>query len=164
MSLQHLPKIGVQKLALVVALTLISACAVFAQPAASQGPAAPFITKPGVSEVFHDGSGTFTARVFCGNWKGVVQFTAGTQGRNYVTRSVYVCQTTESAVVRFTVRPGELGPGGTTSTASRSAGTPPTALSPGGRTRSPAASPSARHALRCCRSSAAQAESDSDSA
>ncbi len=112
MSLQHLPKIGVQKLALVVALTLISACAVFAQPAASQGPAAPFITKPGVSEVFHDGSGTFTARVFCGNWKGVVQFTAGTQGRNYVTRSVYVCQTTESAVVRFTVRPGELGPRG----------------------------------------------------
>jgi len=109
---QHLPNIGVRKLALLVAVATIAAFAAFAQPAASQGPAAPFISEPGINEVFRSGSGTFTARIFCGNWKGVVQFTAGTQGKRYVTRTVYVCENTESETVRFTVRPNQLGPNG----------------------------------------------------
>ncbi len=62
--------------------------------------------------MFVGGSGRFTAEIFCGPWKGVVQFTAGTAGRRYVTRTIYVCDNTETARVSFKVRPSQLGPDG----------------------------------------------------
>ena len=105
-------RIGARKLGLLVALALVAATAVFAQPAATQGPAAPYITNPGISEVFRGGSGKFTARVFCGPWKGIVQFTAGIKGHRFVERTVYVCQSQETAIVQFRVRPSQLGPEG----------------------------------------------------
>jgi hypothetical protein len=109
MSSKHLSR--ARKLVFLVS-ALLGAFAMFAQPAATQGPAAPYIVEPGVNEVFHNGKGVFTARIFCGPWQGVVQFTAGTAGKRFYTRTVYVCENTEYANVRFTVRPGQLGPNG----------------------------------------------------
>jgi hypothetical protein len=50
--------------------------------------------------------------VFCGDWKGIAQFTAGRGGHVYYKRTIYVCERTRSARVRFVVRPAELGPSG----------------------------------------------------
>jgi hypothetical protein len=114
MFAQHLPNTNrsILKVALLAAIALIAALGVFAQPASSSGPAAPFILEPGVTQSSPNGTGVFTAKVHCGNWYGVARFTAGINGQRYVTRTVYICQTTKSANLRFVVRPSQLGPEG----------------------------------------------------
>jgi hypothetical protein len=105
-------QLSIRKLVALAALAVVASLALFAQPAATQGPAAPYITQPGIDEVFVGGAGRFTVDVFCGPWKGIVQFTAGIGGKRYVTRTIYVCDSTETARVSFKVRPSHLGPHG----------------------------------------------------
>jgi hypothetical protein len=100
------------KLAILAALVAMAAAAAFAPTASSSSPAAPYILEPGIQDVYRGGAGTFSADIFCGNWKAVVQFTAGINGKRYVTRTVYVCDVKDSARVTFKVRPAQLGPDG----------------------------------------------------
>jgi hypothetical protein len=114
MHAQHLttPNRSVLKVAVLAAIALIAALGVFAQPASSSGPAAPFILEPGLTQSFPNGTGVFRAKVFCGNWYGVARFTAGIHGQRYVSRTVLICQDTRHANLRFVVHPSELGPEG----------------------------------------------------
>lgn len=84
------------------------ACGLFAQAASTQNPAAPYILEPGVNESFRGGAGIFTARVFCGDWKAIVEFTAGIGGQRVYTKTIYVCETRRTVRVRFTIRPSQL--------------------------------------------------------
>ena len=94
------------------ALASFVACASLAQAAPTQSPAAPYILKPGVRETFRGGAGIFTARVFCGQWKAIVQFTAGTGGQRFYTRTIYICERKRAANVRFVIRASQLGQDG----------------------------------------------------
>jgi hypothetical protein len=89
------------------ALALFVVCASFAQAAPTDA-AAPYIVKPGVRESFRGGSGIFTARVFCGQWEAIVQFTAGIGGQRVYTKTIYICESRRSANVRFVIRPSQL--------------------------------------------------------
>jgi hypothetical protein len=80
----------------------------FAQAASTQGAAAPYILEPGVRESFRAGSGIFTARIFCGDWRAIVEFTAGIRGQRVFTRTIYVCERPTRATVRFVIRPRNL--------------------------------------------------------
>jgi hypothetical protein len=99
------------KLVGAVSVAVIGA-AFFAHSGSTQNPAAPYIVEPGISERFRGGTGIFTARVFCGTWKAIAQFTAGTGQVVYYKRTIYVCERTRNARVRFVVRPSQLGPSG----------------------------------------------------
>lgn len=102
-----------QKLKLLGALlVLFVVCVSFAQAAPTQNPAAPYILEPGVKESFRSGSGIFTARVFCGPWEAIVQFTAGIGGQRVFTKTIYVCESRRSANVRFVIRPSQLAQSG----------------------------------------------------
>ena len=89
-------------------LVLVVACALFAQAASTQNPAAPYIVEPGVKERFVGGGAIFTARVFCGDWKAIVEFTAGIGGQRVYTKTIYVCSVKQAATVKFTLRPSAL--------------------------------------------------------
>jgi hypothetical protein len=95
-------------LRLFVAAASLVAFGLFAQAASTQGAAAPYILEPGVRESFRGGSGIFTARIFCGDWKAIVEFTAGIRGQRVYTRTIYACATTRRATVRFVIRPSNL--------------------------------------------------------
>ena len=87
---------------------LLVACALFAQAASTQNPAAPYILEPGVKERFVGGAGIFTARVYCGDWKAIVEFTAGIGGQRVFTKTIYVCSVRQAANVKFTLRASHL--------------------------------------------------------
>ncbi len=79
-------------------------------PAESQGGAArPYILRPGgVKETYRNGFGIFTADIICGRWSTIVQFTAGTGGQRVFTKTIYVCESSTRASVRFTLKPAQL--------------------------------------------------------
>ena len=102
-----------RRLALLTAVACaLVAAVVFPSGAATQNPAAPYIASPGVTERFRGGAAIFTARIFCGNWKAIVELTAGINGQRSYTRTIYVCAETKTARVRFVIRRGQLGPDG----------------------------------------------------
>ena len=101
------------KLSLVV---LILGCALASGVAAQSAPvpatgsaAAPYIIAPGVKDRYlANGHAIFTAGVYCAQWKAIVQFTAGTGGQRYHTRTIYVCDSKDRTTVRFTITPAQV--------------------------------------------------------
>ena len=94
--------------ALLAAVTSLLLAVPAAAPARPPAPAAPYIAKPGVKEQFKGPIATFTATIWCGSWQAIVQFTAGTRGAQVYRKTVYVCESSSKADVRFTLASRQL--------------------------------------------------------
>jgi hypothetical protein len=87
-------------LAVVVAFTLV--------PNALGNAAAPYITKPGAKERFLGDHAVITAHIWCGSWQAIVQFTVGTRGSQVYRKTIYVCESKDSANVKFIISAAQL--------------------------------------------------------
>jgi hypothetical protein len=90
-----------------VAATALAAVAAPAG-AASADAAAPYLLKPGVNAHYSANVAYFTARVYCGDWKGIAQLTIGTQGVRVLTKTKYICERASSTTVNFAIAGGAL--------------------------------------------------------
>jgi hypothetical protein len=70
--------------------------------------AAPYITKPGVSTHYSGNTAFFSAHVYCGDWKGIVQLQVGTQGVAVYRATKYICERASSTNVTFTLSGSRL--------------------------------------------------------
>src|SRR4051812_21144115 len=89
-----------------VACTALAAAA--PAGATSTDAAAPYLLKPGVNARYSDNVAYFSARVFCGDWKGIAQLTIGTQGVRVLTKSKYICERASSTTISFAVSGSSL--------------------------------------------------------
>ena len=90
------------------ALSVAAVGAAVAAPQSAQAAAAPFIATPGVHAYYAGNVAVFTARVYCGDWKGVAALKVGTQGVRVLTRAEYICETGGSTMVRFVISGSQL--------------------------------------------------------
>jgi hypothetical protein len=70
--------------------------------------AAPYITKPGVRTHYAGNIAFFSAHIYCGDWKGIVQLQIGTQGVPVYRATKLVCERATSTDVSFTVSGSKL--------------------------------------------------------
>jgi hypothetical protein len=93
-----------------LALAAVAATAIAAAPAgaASTDAAAPYLLKPGVNAQYSGNVAYFSARVYCGDWKGIAQLTIGTQGVRVLTKTKYICERASSTTVSFAVSGANL--------------------------------------------------------
>src|SRR3954469_21752931 len=90
------------------ALTLAAVGAGIAAPQQAHAAASPFITTPGVHAYYSGNVAIFTARVYCGDWKGVAALKVGTQGVRILTRAEYICEAGGSTPGRFSISGSQL--------------------------------------------------------
>jgi hypothetical protein len=98
----------IRRTAVAAALTVAAVGAGIAAPQQAQAAAAPYITVPGVHAYYSGNVAVFTARVHCGDWKGVAALKVGTQGVRILTRALYICENGGDSTVRFTVSGSQL--------------------------------------------------------
>lgn len=99
--------VGRKALALAVAVAALA----LAGPAGAHrtDAAAPYIEKPGVVRDFSGVTvAKFTAKVWCGKWKGIAVFHVGKGGQGVFDKTTFICDNAKSTVVHFSLNVSEL--------------------------------------------------------
>ena len=99
--------VGRRAIALAVALAALA----LAGPAGAHrtDAAAPYIEKPGVVRDFSGVTvARFTAKVWCGKWKGIAVFHVGKGGQGVFDKTTFICDNAKSTTVHFSLNVSEL--------------------------------------------------------